>query len=38
MVVSKSDADAVNCPLVISKRKLSKIGNVLLVFRTPEIL
>jgi hypothetical protein len=38
MVVSKSEADAVSCPLVISNRKLSKIGKVLLVFSTPEIL
>jgi len=37
MVVSMSLADKVNSPLLISNRKQSRIGMVLLVFNTPPI-
>ena len=38
IVVSKSDADTVSWPSAISNKKLSKIGKVLLVDKTPEML
>jgi hypothetical protein len=37
IVVSMSLADSVSSPLLISKRKQSRIGMVLFVFRTPLI-